>query len=36
MIHGNLETAGDLDYENNDALDLTVNFISDWWEEKVA
>lgn len=36
MIHGNLETDGDLDYENNDALQLVVNFVSDWWEEKVA
>ena len=36
MISGNLETPGDLDYENNDALDLTVSFVSDWWTEKVA
>ena len=36
MLHGNLETDGDLDYENNDALQLVVTFVSDWWEEEVA
>ena len=36
MINGNLEHDGDLDYENNDALTLAVNFVSDWWTEKVA
>jgi hypothetical protein len=36
MIHGNLEFDGELDYENNDALPLSVTFVSDWWEETQA
>lgn len=36
MISGALETDGALEYTADDALELTVKFRSDWWEEKVA
>ena len=36
MIGGPLEFSGELDYENNEALGLSVSFVSDWWTEKVA
>jgi len=36
MMNGALESADDLDYENNDAIELTVKFRSDWWKETIA
>lgn len=37
MINGDLALSNtDLDYSNGTALELTVNLVSDWWEEKVA
>jgi hypothetical protein len=36
MINGALEFDGGLDYTADDALNLKVKFVSDWWEELVA
>lgn len=36
MMNGALETEGSLDYSGNDAIQLNVKFVSDWWEEVVA
>lgn len=36
MIGGPLEFDGGLDYTADDALNLKVKFVSDWWEEIVA
>lgn len=37
MINGDIAGAQeDLDYENADALDLTVKFVSDWWKETMV
>jgi hypothetical protein len=37
MINGDLQgSQEDLDYENADALDLTVKFVSDWWKETMV
>jgi hypothetical protein len=36
MINGDLQHEGSLDYSGGDALQLTVAFVSDWWEEVVA
>ena len=36
MINGALDFTSDLDYSVDDALELTVKFVSDWWEEITA
>ena len=36
MMNGPLEYDGALDYSEGGALELTVKFVSDWWEEVVA
>ena len=37
MINGDLAgSQEDLDYENADALTLTVKFVSDWWKETMV
>lgn len=36
MINGPLEYDGALDYTDGAALELSVKFVSDWWEETVA
>jgi hypothetical protein len=36
MINGDLSTSTDLDYTNGTALELSVPFVSDWWDEKIA
>ena len=36
MLSGSLEGMADLDYESNDAIELTVKFKSDWWQETLA
>lgn len=33
MIAGNLDYNNDYDYTADDALELTVKFVSDWWKE---
>ena len=36
MLNGALDGIGDLDYTSDDAIELKVKFVSDWWEEKTA
>lgn len=36
MLKGNLEGLGELDYDNSEAVDLSVTFSSDWWRETIA
>ena len=36
MMNGSLDLNGDLDYTDDSAIELSVKFVSDWWEEKVA
>lgn len=36
MINGDLNIEGSLDYSAGEALQLSVPFVSDWWEEDVA
>jgi hypothetical protein len=36
MLNGPLETDGGLDYTADDALQLKVKFVSDWWKEQVV
>ena len=36
MINGALDFTSDLDYSADDALELTVKFVSDWWDEVTA
>ena len=36
MMNGPLEYDGALDYTDGGALELTVKFVSDWWDEVVA
>lgn len=36
MISGPIDFTSDLDYSADDALELTVKFVSDWWEEITA
>lgn len=36
MLKGSLEGMGDLDYANNEAVTLSVTFVSDWWKETIA
>jgi hypothetical protein len=36
MLKGNIEGLGELDYDNSEAVDLSVTFSSDWWRETIA
>lgn len=36
MMKGNIDGMGDLDYENKDAQQISITFVSDWWKEKNA
>lgn len=36
MLKGSIEGMGDLDYSNNEAVQITVHFVSDWWKETIA
>ena len=36
MLKGSIEGMSDLDYSNNEAVNITVHFASDWWKETVA
>ena len=36
MLKGSVEGLGELNYENSEALELTVHFASDWWKDIVA
>ena len=36
MLKGSLEGMGELDYSNNEPLQLSVTFVSDWWKETIA
>ena len=36
MIADSITGINDLDYEQGDALELTVKFVSDWWQETMA
>jgi hypothetical protein len=36
MLKGSIEGMGDLDYSNNEAVQITVHFSSDWWKETIA
>lgn len=36
MLKGNLEGLGELDYDSNEPVNLTVHFASDWWKETNA
>ena len=36
MINGDMEGISDLDYDNADAIELTVKFVSDWWKETMV
>lgn len=36
MLKGNIEGMGDLDYSSNDAQQISVTFVSDWWKETIA
>lgn len=36
MLSGNVDGLGSLDYSNNEAVNITVKFKSDWWKETIA
>lgn len=36
MMNGPLDYPGDLDYTNDEALQVKAKFKSDWWDEKLA
>lgn len=36
MLKGNLEAMSGLDYSSDDPQELTVTFVSDWWEDTIA
>ena len=36
MLKGNIEGMSDLDYSNNEPVNITVHFASDWWKETIA
>lgn len=36
MMSGGVTGWEDLDYDNNEAVTISVKFISDWWEETIA
>lgn len=36
MLSGNIDGLGSLDYSNNEAVNITVKFKSDWWKETIA
>lgn len=37
MLNGGIDGGmGELDYESQDAVEITVKFVSDWWKEKLA
>lgn len=36
MINGDLNGLGELDYDNAEAQELTVKFVSDWWDDNLA
>ena len=36
MMKGGVDGLGELNYENSEALELTVHFASDWWKDIVA
>ena len=36
MMAGPIEGLSDLDYESSDPQNITVKFVSDWWEETLA
>jgi hypothetical protein len=35
MINGDMSGYGDFDYDSGEAQTLTVNFVSDWWDENM-
>jgi len=36
MLKDNIDGIGELDYSNNEAVNITVHFASDWWKETNA
>lgn len=36
MLNGDLEGISSLDYDSNEVQDLTVKFVSDWWQEIIV
>lgn len=36
MINGDMDGINDLDYESADAVELSVKFVSDWWQETMV
>ena len=36
MLSGKIEGLGELSYDSNEAKDITVNFVSDWWKDTDA
>ena len=36
MMNGSIEGLSDLDYESSDAQQITVKFVSDWWDDLLA
>ena len=36
MLKGSVEGMGELDYDNTEAVNITVHFTSDWWKDLTA
>lgn len=36
MMNGSIDGLSDLDYESSDAQQITVKFVSDWWDDLLA